>query len=276
MEEGHERTDAAGCVGTGANPHAWQQDTYQAWVRRFGMPAEAAARLRRDPTTVLHPLSRHFGDVQGKRVAHLLGSNGVKAVALAMVGAEVTVVDYSPANARYAGELARQAGLDVRYLVCDVLAMPEAEVRAEYDLVLAELGVVHYFTDLAPFMQVVLRLLRPGGRFVLRDFHPVSTKLLSFRGSTAKVRKCRVTGDYFDTSLEEHPAPWAKHLPPGEGGSAPCVHWRRWTLGEVVTAVAAAGLFVRLLEEEPNLSSEVFDRGIPKTFTLVADKVPVA
>jgi hypothetical protein len=50
------------------------------------------------------------------------------------------------------------------------------------------------------------------------------------------------------------------------------VHWRRWTLGEIITAAAASGLVINKLVEEPNLSSDVFDKGIPKTFTLVAYK----
>ncbi|MDU7887403.1 MAG: SAM-dependent methyltransferase, partial [Clostridium perfringens] len=43
-------------------------------------------------------------------------------------------------------------------------------------------------------------------------------------------------------------------------------------LGEIVTAVANTGLKIESLTEEPNLSSDVFDKGIPKTFTIVARK----
>jgi hypothetical protein len=54
-------------------------------------------------------------------------------------------------------------------------------------VVLLELGVLHYFVDLAPFMRVVAALLAPGGRLLLREFHPLSTKLLSSRGKKHKV-----------------------------------------------------------------------------------------
>ena len=53
-----------------------------------------------------------------------MGSNGTKAVALALLGAEVTVVDVSPGNAKYAQELAAAAGVELQYEVCDVLHMP--------------------------------------------------------------------------------------------------------------------------------------------------------
>ncbi len=51
-------------------------------------------------------------------------------------------------------------------------------------------------------------------------------------------------------------------------GEQPGVLLRRWTLGEVVTACAAAGLAVRALDEQGG--PKAADRGLPKTFTLVA------
>lgn len=53
-------------------------------------------------------------------------------------------------------------------------------------MVLLELGVLHYFVDLAPLMGLAAALLAPGGRLLLREFHPLSTKLLSSRGKKHK------------------------------------------------------------------------------------------
>ena len=50
-----------------------------------------------------------------------------------------------------------------------------------------ELGILHYFIDLKPLMEVVKQLLAPGGRLVLREFHPVSTKLITSRGKKHKL-----------------------------------------------------------------------------------------
>lgn len=254
----------------------WNEDTYSAWTSRFGTPSEAAAKLRKDPANKLYPLSSYFGDVSGKRIMNLMGSNGMKAVALGLLGAEVTIADFSEANARYAAELAEEAGVSLTYIVSDVLKLPEEILNGSYDLVFAEQGIVHYFTDLGLFMDTAYRLLAPGGIFVLRDFHPISTKLISSKGSTAKVRKHKVTGDYFDTALEEKKVSYSKFLPSteakGDTKEHSVVYWRRWTLGEIVTAAAASGLIISKLVEEPNLSSDIYDKGIPKTFTLVAEK----
>ncbi|WP_259391974.1 hypothetical protein [Paenibacillus thiaminolyticus] len=43
-------------------------------------------------------------------------------------------------------------------------------------------GILHYFQEMGPLFDVVFRLLAQGGRLILQDFHPVSTKLISSRG----------------------------------------------------------------------------------------------
>jgi 2-polyprenyl-3-methyl-5-hydroxy-6-metoxy-1,4-benzoquinol methylase len=254
------------------NRAAWRGAVEAAWRARFGPPEQLADELRAKPRARLAGLDEHCGALAGKRVLNLMGSNGVKAVALALLGADVTVIDLAEGSARYARALAAASGVALRYVVSDVLALPDDERAQRYDIVLAELGIVHYFTDLAPFASIVTELVAEGGRFVLRDFHPVATKLLAFRGPSAKTRKVKVSGDYFDSALHEEDAPFATFRAPAAAALAGNVLGRRWTLGEVVTAFAGAGLCVVRLVEEPNRSSEVFDRGIPKTFTLVAAK----
>lgn len=204
MEEQDHNVELPSGKGTGpTSEELWNEDTYTAWVTRFGTPSEAAAKLIKEPSAKLYPLSSYFGEVKGKKMMNLMGSNGMKAVALSLLGADVTVADFSEANARYAADLAQEAGVQLTYIVSDVLKLPEHVLDGSYDIVFAELGIMHYFTDLAPFMETVRRLLSPGGIFVLRDFHPVTTKLITSKGSTAKIRKHKVSGDYFDTTLEE-------------------------------------------------------------------------
>ncbi|WP_313641503.1 class I SAM-dependent methyltransferase [Paenibacillus sp.] len=277
MEEQDQIVDQNTEKNTGpTSEELWNEDTYTAWVARFGTPSEAAAKLIKEPSAKLYPLSTYFGDVQGKKMMNLMGSNGMKAVALSLLGADVTVADFSEVNAHYASDLAQEAGVQLTYIVSDVLKLPDHVLDGSYDIVFAELGIVHYFTDLAPFMETVCRLLSPDGVFILRDFHPVTTKLISSKGSTAKVRKHKVSGDYFNTTLEEKKVSYSKYLPstgkPVGEQEHSVVYWRRWTLGEIVTAAASSGLVIRQLVEEPNLSSDVYDKGIPKTFTLMAGK----
>ena len=255
------------------NQAAWDQSPYEAWQRRYGTPIAAAEKLMRNPSAVLSSFEPYISPLSGKKVINLLGSHGSKSVAMALLGAEATVVDFAMGNARYAEELAAAAGVSIRYIVSDVLELPEAELTQDYDLVLMEFGILHYFMDLRPLMHIVSRLLGEGGRLVLQDFHPVSTKLISSKGTTQTIRKHRVDGDYFDESVEEVDVPYLKFLPLQHQADLKKTQLRRWTLGEIVTSVAAEGLFIEMLKEEPNQSSELFDQGIPKTFTLLAKKL---
>jgi 2-polyprenyl-3-methyl-5-hydroxy-6-metoxy-1,4-benzoquinol methylase len=255
------------------NKAAWNQEPYEAWTARYGTPSEAAARIASNPAARLSNLQTWIGDVQGKKVVNLLGSHGSKAVAMALLGAQATVVDIASENARYANELAKAAGVEIHYIVSDVLELPENELSGDYQIVLMEFGILHYFIDLLPLMAIVYKLLSTGGRLVLQDFHPISTKLISSRGTTQAIRKHKVDGDYFDTSIEEVEVPYLKFLPADKQKDLKKTRLRRWTIGEIVTAVAEAGLFIEALKEEPNLSSELYDKGIPKTFTLVAKRL---
>jgi ubiquinone/menaquinone biosynthesis C-methylase UbiE len=257
---------------TEANQAAWDQSPYEAWMRRFGTPAEAAAKIKENPAARLASLYEHIGDPRGKKIINLLGSHGGKAVALALLGADATVADFSTGNARYAKELAEAAGVQLRYIVSDVLQLPEEERSGDYDIVLMEFGILHYFTDLKPLFAVVFELLGTGGRLLLQDFHPFTTKLISSKGTRHTTRKHKIDGDYFDTSVEEVEIPYLKFLPEAEREGLAKTRLRRWNLGEIVTAVADSGLTVKLLKEEPNLSSDVYDKGIPKSFILAAQK----
>ena len=117
-----------------------------------------------------------LGDVKSKKVANLLGSSGKKAVALSLLGAQVTVVDITEENQRYALECARAAGVSLDYIVSDVLEWPTDPFVNHFDLVLMELGILHYFVDLNPLSRLIYDILTPGGKLVLHEFHPFIKK----------------------------------------------------------------------------------------------------
>ena len=250
------------------NKDSWNSDSYDAWIQRFGRPEEIAEKIGSNPAKILSSLAEYFTDVKGKKILNIMGSNGTKGVALALLGADVTIVDFSEGNKRYALEVAESARVKIHYIQSDILRIKEFIGIGGFDVAFAELGILHYLMDLKPFMGIVHDMLKDGGRFILKDFHPVSTKLISYRGSTAKVRKYKVSGDYFDEGLEKVEVAFSKHLPKSD--DIQYVYIRKWTLGEIVTSIAQAGFIIDGLKEEPNQSSEVFDKGIPKTFTIVS------
>ncbi|WP_261131259.1 class I SAM-dependent methyltransferase [Bacillus sp. Marseille-Q3570] len=248
---------------TEQNQAAWNQDNYKALINRHGEPGDVAAKIKQNPEGRLSDsFYRHMKPVDGKRIAHLMGSNGIKAVALSLLGADVTIVDFSQENAAFAEAVAEQADVDIQYVVSDVLSFTEKREDHAFDFVLMELGVLHYYINLDPLVEVVERLLKPGGTFVLHEFHPISTKLIASKG-----KKHKVSGNYFDPTIENRDVAFSKYSADGKKEMMKVLQ-RKWTLGELITAVAKAGLIIKVLDEEPN--QKVHDIGLPKLFTLVA------
>ncbi|NEY72997.1 class I SAM-dependent methyltransferase [Bacillus mesophilus] len=250
---------------THQNKLAWNQDQYDALVERYGEPERTAQKIEENPEWRLHPFYRHLGNVNEKKVVHLLGSNGIKGVALSLLGADVTVVDFSKENAEYAKALAKEAGVALDYIESDVFSLPEASVKDTADIILMELGVLHYFMDLQPLFHKIKMFLKKGGIFLLHEFHPISTKLITSSG-----KKHRVTGNYFSPLVESGQVAFSKHM--GEQQEQLVkVSQRKWTIGEVITMLGQEGLMIRTLEEEPN--HKVHDIGLPKTYTIVVEKI---
>lgn len=262
------------------NRDGWNQHAYEAWVRAFGTPEQLARQLASDPWRKLAPFRSHIGDLKGLRVANLLGSHGKLAVSMALLGAEVTVVDISSDNARYARELAAAAGVHIEYLVMDVMEFPVEKYADAYDLVIMELGILHWIMNLGRFFEIVAGMLKEGGRMILRDFHPFKQKVLHWKNG-----QMIASGDYFDDSIREGVVPYAKFLNEEVRKELTDIRTRAWTLGEIITGLAASGLSIRIFHEEsgpiqrwvfPEDAPEGMESRLPGIYTMVAVKTNVA
>ncbi|PKR86147.1 SAM-dependent methyltransferase [Heyndrickxia camelliae] len=248
------------------NEEAWNQHNYEALLNRHGDPAVVAEKVKQNPSWRLHPFYKYFSHLSGKKVMHVMGSNGIKGVALSLLGAQVTIVDFSKENQAFAREVASAAKVSLDYIVSDILSLHIEEHKEKYDYVLMELGVLHYFIDLFPLAEIISNLLRKDGKFILHEFHPISTKLITSSG-----KKHKVTGNYFDPALFKREVAFSKHMPQEINEGTEEVLQRKWTLGELITTIGQSGMLIEVLEEEPN--HKIHDIGLPKTFTLVARKI---
>lgn len=248
-----------------ANKIAWETKAYQAWVQKYGTPDKLAEELKLKTEHHLRYWLKYIGNPAGKRVINFLGSHGRKAISLALLGAEVTVVDISTENRLYATEVAAAAGVEIDYICSDVLNIPSEEALGEFDFVLMEFGILHYFTDLNSIFSVVSRRLRSNGRLILTDFHPFARTWMS----TYNLKQ--PTGNYFDESIKEVEVAFAKLLPEEERSELRKVLVRSWTVGDIINTVSSVGLFTRTFEEISSPTNPQF----PEFYTLVADKVDV-
>ncbi|MDM5190672.1 class I SAM-dependent methyltransferase [Bacillus sp. DX4.1] len=255
------------------NKEGWNKAAYEAWTSRHGTPHEYAQQLVKDPAhTVSHYLP-YIKGIQGKRIINLLGSKGSKAVAFALLGADVTVVDISESNAKYAKELASAVGAPIEYIVSDVL---DIQPTKTFDVVLLELGVLHYFIDLQPLFQLIFQLLKDGGTLILRDYHPIYTKLLEMDDTTFLAN-----GNYFHEEIVEVEVAYSILLNETQKASLLKNKIRRWTLGEIITEIAQTNLRIKEFIEErgphqrwvfPPSAPEGIENRIPGLYTLIATK----
>jgi 2-polyprenyl-3-methyl-5-hydroxy-6-metoxy-1,4-benzoquinol methylase len=243
------------------NKMAWEYDAYEFWRRHNGTPAELAAKLVADPHRTLRRYEAYFGAFDGVRIANICGSCGKKAVPLALLGADVTVFDISQDNRRYAMELAEAAGTSIRYEVGDVMETDLTIHGGQYDIVFMEGGILHYFFDLPAFMQLMAALLKPDGKLILSDFHPL-TKIMDVLNFQ------RPTMGYFSTDILEAEMPHARFYADDIRRQFPKCQLRLYTLSEIINGVISAGLALERYDEHPAWT----DPDVPGEYTIIARK----
>ncbi|MEM6380671.1 MAG: class I SAM-dependent methyltransferase, partial [Bacteroidota bacterium] len=113
-----------------------------------------------------------LGNVQGRSLLHLQCHFGQDTLSLARLGAEVTGVDLSEVAIQKANELTEKSGLKARFIVSDVLALDQI-LNETFDLVFTSYGVIGWLPDLIPWGEIIAHFLKPGGQFVIAEFHPV-------------------------------------------------------------------------------------------------------
>lgn len=186
------------------------------------------------------------GEVAGKDLLHLQCHFGLDTLGWARLGARVTGVDFSERAITLARSLAAEMGLEACFVHSDVLEL-DAVLDGDFDVVFTSFGVLWWLPDLVRWARVAARFVRPGGMLYLAEFHPFSQVMDDSRDATAP----RLHYPYFPSpeplafpTQGSYAEPDAKIEQPVEYG---------WThsMGEIVTAIAEAGLRIEFLHEFP-------------------------
>ncbi len=198
-----------------------------------------------------------LGDLEGKTVAHLLCNAGQDSLSLAALGAKVTGVDISDGAISRARSLAAEAGISARFERSDIYDWLEktARERRRFEVAFSSYGVVCWLSDLDAWAGGIADILEPGGRFVLVDFHPTADMFdenwghtRSYPSGGKRLPLEEGVGDYVGTSRGGlTPAGFAEGVKNFENPQG-CFLFQ-WGLGEVVSALAGAGLRISALRE---------------------------
>ena len=110
-------------------------------------------------------------DLTGKTLCHLMCHFGMDTLSFARMGAEVTGLDLSPRAIEEARKLTARTGLEATFVNGDFYSAPEL-VDDTFDYVFMSYGTVGWLPDAQRWAEVVAKLLKPGGQFIIVDFHP--------------------------------------------------------------------------------------------------------
>ena len=182
---------------------------------------------------------KRLGDLKGKHVC-VLGSGDNRVVfALVGLGANVVSVDISQEQLNIASARAKELGLDVMFLRSDVTDLSALDSDT-FDVVYTGGHVAVWVSDLRKYYGEAARILKPGGLFIVNEYHPFRR---IWDDSTPSLS---IAFPYFDRGPHE----WdrSEELPDAEPGSLPQYEYH-WTVSEYLAAVMSAGCELLSLDE---------------------------
>lgn len=262
-----------------SNAAAWNQtaDWYREKVR-------VGAGVLRAGESTLHTLELRTLQSLGALhqwcdcAIHLQCAAGLDTCSLANLGAGCVVgVDIAEDLVELARGLAQELDAPARFIHADVLDVPH-DLDGVADLVYTGKGAVHWIFDLKAWARTVARLLRPGGCFLLFDFHPM---MWLFRADQPTLQASGVS--YFAPVLSYREWP-VNHIGdlsiPVE--EIETKRLRPWPPSAVIQSLVDAGLTLRMFGEYPDTLSDDWSayplladserRKVATTYSVLASK----
>ncbi len=219
-----------------------------------------------------------LGDIQNKSLLHLQCHFGQDSLSLARLGALVTGVDLSEKGIEAARGLSNTLNIPVQFICSDVYNLPN-HCNQEFDIVFTSYGTISWLPDLDQWASVIVQMLKPGGRFVFVEFHPV---VWMFDGHFTQVGY-----NYFNEGplVESESGTYADRKADIQQTS---INWNH-SISEVLSSLIRAGLEIQRIEEfdyspyncffhtiefEPGkFRIEHLGNKIPMVYSLVAKKI---
>jgi SAM-dependent methyltransferase len=193
-----------------------------------------------------------LGDLDGKRLVHLQCNCGQDTLSLARLAGDVVGVDISDAAVEFATALSADTGIAARFVRTDLFDWFD-HTPDRFDVAFSSYGTIGWLADLDRWAAGVRRVLSPGGRLVLLEFHPLAW---SFRadGLTgdpyfihAPIDEKNGVNDYVGAALA--PSGFEPGVEKFENPER--AHSFQYPVGEIITAIIHAGLSIESVREYP-------------------------
>jgi SAM-dependent methyltransferase len=235
------------------NRKSWNHATRAHETHKAGQ----AAFLREGGTTLFPEEIALLGDVRGKRVVHLQCNAGPDTLSIATLGAQVTGVDISDTAIEAARRLSEASGIAGMFVRSDLFDWFRT-APDPFDVAFASYGALCWISDLPGWARGVASVLAPGGRLIVMEFHPALYVIEwvdgrwvfgpTRGGGGARIDWPTGISDYVGASGDGL-VPWGAALPGSTFANPEQCHEFEWSIGDVVAAIADAGLRVATLRE---------------------------
>lgn len=210
-----------------------------------------------------------LGEISGKSILHLQCHFGQDTISLNRLGADVTGIDLSDKAIEKATELARITNSAAKFICCDIYDLPN-HLDETFDIVFTSYGIIGWLPDINKWAEIVSRYLKPNGKFIFVEFHPV---VWMFDNDFKKIKY-----RYFNAEaiIENEEGTYAEKNAPISQDS---VTWNH-SLGEVVNSLLMKGLEIKALEEYDYSPYDCFNKTekiAPKKFRIkhLENKIPM-
>ena len=237
------------------NRLAWNEAT----VAHNSHKRDQAAFFREGGSTLFPEEVELLGDIRGLSVVHLQCNAGQDTLSMAWLGARVTGVDISDSAIEFARKLSEESGIAATFHRSDVYDwLDETSNGAErYDVAFSSYGAIFWLSDIRTWARGIASVLKPGGRFVLVEFHPFAMSLDDdwrpaydyFAEGGVRTWEEGI-GDYVADSGEAlAPSGYEKGIK--EFKNPHPTHEFSWPVSEVITAFLDAGMRLEAFREYP-------------------------
>ncbi len=200
---------------------------------------------------LLFPEERQLlGDLTRSEVVHLQCNAGQDTLCLARSGAQVTGVDLSDEAIAFATKLSDDTGIPTTFICSEIIQwMHTTPLR--FDVAFASYGALPWIADIGRWFAGVRRILKPGGRLVCMEFHPL---IWSFDDDLRPTHDDYFQRGPFVEPVGDYVAQSGEHLQSrcevAESNELPAYSWQH-TLAEILSSVVQSGLHIQTVQEYP-------------------------
>lgn len=210
-----------------------------------------------------------LGDITGKRILHLQCHFGQDTISLERLGSIVTGVDLSDKAIESAKQIAKDTNSNAKFICCDIYDLPNY-LNEKFDVVFTSYGTIGWLPDLDKWAKIISTFLKPNGKFVFVEFHPVvwmfddNFDKIGYRYLNSGAILETETGTYADKTAEI---------------TLSSVSWNHG-IGEVLNSLIRNGLEITSLDEFDYSPYNCFNKTIEfeqKKFRIehLDDKIPM-